>query len=34
LDNVPVTSEAHHIQGEIEQRLSSGKKKHGILRPV
>jgi tyrosyl-tRNA synthetase len=34
LDNVPVTNEAHHIQGGIEQRLSSGKKKHGILRPV
>ncbi|MBX9644548.1 MAG: tyrosine--tRNA ligase [Novosphingobium sp.] len=34
LDNVPVTNEAHHIQGGIEQRLSSGKKKHGILRPL
>jgi tyrosyl-tRNA synthetase len=34
LDNVPVTSEAHHIEGGIEQRLSSGKKKHGILQPV
>jgi len=34
LDNAPVTNEAHHIQGGIEQRLSSGKKKHGILRPL
>ncbi len=34
LDNAPVTNEAHHIQGGIEQRLSSGKKKHGIVRPV
>ena len=34
LDNAAVTNEAHHIQGGIEQRLSSGKKKHGILRPA
>jgi tyrosyl-tRNA synthetase len=34
LDNVPVTNETHHIQGGIEQRLSSGKKKHGIVRPL
>ncbi len=34
LDGNAVTNEALHIAGGIEQRLSSGKKKHGILRPA
>ena len=34
LDGVVVSDEATHIKGGIEQRISSGKKKHGIIRPV
>ena len=34
LDGVAVSNEATHIKGGIEQRISSGKKKHGIVRPV
>ncbi|MFM5955254.1 MAG: tyrosine--tRNA ligase [Novosphingobium sp.] len=34
LDGTAIADEAFHIQGGSEQRLSSGKKKHGILRPV
>ncbi|MFM5923382.1 MAG: tyrosine--tRNA ligase [Novosphingobium sp.] len=34
LDGTAISDEALHIQGGSEQRLSSGKKKHGILRPV
>ncbi len=34
LDGVAITDEAAHIKGGIEQRISSGKKKHGIVRPV
>ena len=34
LDGVAVSDEATHIKGGIEQRISSGKKKHGIVRPV
>ena len=34
LDGQAIADEALHISGGIEQRLSSGKKKHGILRPL
>jgi tyrosyl-tRNA synthetase len=34
LDGVGVTSENHHITGGCEVRISSGKKKHGVLRPA
>ena len=34
LDGAAVSDEATHIKGGIEQRISSGKKKHGIVRPV
>jgi tyrosyl-tRNA synthetase len=34
LDGAPVTDEAAHIAGGAEYRLSAGKKKHGIIRPV
>jgi tyrosyl-tRNA synthetase len=34
LDGLAISDEAFHIAGGFEQRLSSGKKKHGILRPV
>ena len=34
LDGVTISDEATHIKGEIEQRISSGKKKHGIIRPL
>ncbi len=34
LDGVGVTSENHHIIGGCEVRISSGKKKHGVLRPA
>jgi tyrosyl-tRNA synthetase len=34
LDGAPVTDEAAHIAGGSEYRLSAGKKKHGIIRPV
>ncbi|MFO1256442.1 MAG: tyrosine--tRNA ligase [Sphingomonadaceae bacterium] len=34
LDGAAIQDEAFHIAGGIEQRLSSGKKKHGILRPA
>jgi tyrosyl-tRNA synthetase len=34
IDGVSVTDESHHIAGGIESRISSGKKKHGVLRPV
>ena len=32
LDGTIITDEAAHIAGGTEQRLSSGKKKHGIIR--
>ena len=34
LDGVVISDEATHIKGGIEQRISSGKKKHGIIRPL
>ena len=34
LDGVVITDESAEISGGTEQRLSAGKKKHGILRPV
>ncbi len=34
LDGVGVTSENYHISGGCEVRISSGKKKHGVLRPA
>lgn len=34
LDGESVTDEAAHIAGGAEYRLSAGKKKHGIIRPV
>ncbi len=34
LDGSPITDEAAHIAGGTEQRLSAGKKKHGIVRPT
>ena len=34
LDGVAISDEAAHIKGGIEQRISSGKKKHGIVRPA
>ena len=34
LDGVAISDEATHIKGGIEQRISSGKKKHGIVRPL
>ncbi len=34
LDGVVINDEATHIKGGIEQRISSGKKKHGIIRPL
>ena len=34
LDGTIITDEAAHIAGGTEQRLSSGKKKHGIIRPT
>ena len=34
LDGAAVSDETTHIKGGIEQRISSGKKKHGIVRPV
>ena len=34
LDGTIITDEAAHIAGGTEQRLSSGKKKHGIIRPA
>ena len=33
VDGVAITAEGHHIAGGAELRISSGKKKHGILRP-
>lgn len=33
LDGESVTDESHHIAGGAEVRISSGKKKHGVLRP-
>ena len=34
VDGDPVSDEAFRIAGGTEQRLSAGKKKHGILRPI
>lgn len=34
VDGDGIDDEAFHIQGGIERRISSGKKKHGILRPA
>jgi tyrosyl-tRNA synthetase len=34
LDGAPITDEAAQIAGGAECRLSAGKKKHGIIRPV
>ena len=34
LDGNAITDETAHITGGIEQRLSAGKKKHGIVRPA
>ncbi|HQA18599.1 MAG TPA: tyrosine--tRNA ligase, partial [Novosphingobium sp.] len=34
IDGAAVTNEALHITVENETRISSGKKKHGILRPA
>ena len=34
LDGTGVTSENYHISGGCEVRISSGKKKHGVLRPA
>ena len=34
LDGTIITDEGAHIAGGTEQRLSSGKKKHGIIRPA
>ena len=34
LDGSPITDEAARIAGGTEQRLSAGKKKHGIVRPT
>jgi tyrosyl-tRNA synthetase len=33
VDGVAITSEGYQISGGTEQRISSGKKKHGVLRP-
>jgi tyrosyl-tRNA synthetase len=34
LDGVSISDEAFHISAQNELRISSGKKKHGILRPL
>ena len=34
LDGASITDESAHIRGGTEQRLSAGKKKHGIIRPT
>ncbi|MFN5902884.1 MAG: tyrosine--tRNA ligase [Novosphingobium sp.] len=34
IDGEPVTDEGYHIDGAKEVRISAGKKKHGVLRPV
>ena len=34
IDGDSVTDESHHIAGGAEVRISAGKKKHGVLRPV
>ncbi|MEY4161010.1 MAG: hypothetical protein RLZZ136_1631 [Pseudomonadota bacterium] len=34
VDGVSISDENHHIPGRCETRLSSGKKKHGVLRPA
>ncbi|MES2493264.1 MAG: tyrosine--tRNA ligase [Pseudomonadota bacterium] len=34
VDGIAITEETYHIPGGTEQRISSGKKKHGILRPA
>ena len=34
LDGISITDESAHIAGGTEQRLSAGKKKHGVIRPL
>jgi len=34
IDGVSIVDEAHHIAGGAELRISSGKKKHGVLKPA